>query len=399
MASTANIGFILYKRGQLHEAVHIYQQAISLNHSGYAVPASCIAYLGLGEILYEWNDLEGASKHLQQGLEMAWLWEYAGMVVEIAAILTLVLRAQGREQAGSDLLREAERLARRNQDMFTPMYLFVFRAYLALLDGDLEMALRWEHELDMNVMLRHGAAPLLFCYLVLARLEIARGEFERVQTLLARLQEQEEAQQHTHNCIRILLLQTLACLGQQQVSQALEKLAQALALAGPEGYTRTFVDQGPALMLLLLSLRKRLQRERWDLPWNVSPDYLDRLLALMDTATATAGRCALPAPAAIRQHLPAMDRRLPAPDTVGAALPGPALALSLSGGLPLEDPLSQRELEILGLIAAGYSNSEIAAQLVVAQSTVKSHVNTIYRKLQARSRAQAIARARALHLV
>src|SRR5205085_11378560 len=66
---------------------------------------------------------------------------------------------------------------------------------------------------------------------------------------------------------------------------------------------------------------------------------------------------------------------------------------------PLLDPLTERELEVLRLIAAGLSNREIADRLVLALSTVKSYVNTIYSKLQVESRTQAVARARALHLL
>ena len=68
-------------------------------------------------------------------------------------------------------------------------------------------------------------------------------------------------------------------------------------------------------------------------------------------------------------------------------------------GQALLDPLTERELEVLSLIAAGLSNREIATRLVLALSTVKSYVNTIYSKLQVESRTQAVARARALHLL
>ena len=68
-------------------------------------------------------------------------------------------------------------------------------------------------------------------------------------------------------------------------------------------------------------------------------------------------------------------------------------------GERLSEPLSDRELEVLGLVAAGKSNGEIASSLFVSLSTVKTHINNLYRKLGARSRTQAIARARELDLI
>jgi ATP/maltotriose-dependent transcriptional regulator MalT len=65
----------------------------------------------------------------------------------------------------------------------------------------------------------------------------------------------------------------------------------------------------------------------------------------------------------------------------------------------LAEALSERELEVLRLIVAGYSNREIADRLIIAVSTVKWYVNAIYGKLLVESRAKAIARARELHIV
>jgi len=65
----------------------------------------------------------------------------------------------------------------------------------------------------------------------------------------------------------------------------------------------------------------------------------------------------------------------------------------------LVEPLSEREVEILRLIAAGMSNQEITEKLIIAMSTLKTHINHIYAKLDVRSRTQAIVRARALNLL
>ena len=147
------------------------------------------------------------------------------------------------------------------------------------------------------------------------------------------------------------------------ISQAIEYLAQALSLAEPEGYIRIFVDEGIPVARLLLLMRKDNKYNHNDLA-----KYLKQLLSVFgntsdeDRASATTAK----------------------PDSV-AELP--------------DEPLTERELEILRLIVAGYSNKEIAEQLVIALSTVKWYINIIYGKLQVTSRTKAIVRARELNLV
>jgi LuxR family maltose regulon positive regulatory protein len=135
-------------------------------------------------------------------------------------------------------------------------------------------------------------------------------------------------------------------------AEALSFLNEALMLAEPEGYIRTFVDLGePMAALLREAAAHRLAIE-----------YIGRLLA------------------AFRQ---AERKGHTAPPYVQ----------------PLVEPLSEREIEVLRLVAAGLSNSEIAKQLIVSPGTVKSHVHNIYGKLEAHNRAHAVARARELHLI
>jgi LuxR family transcriptional regulator, maltose regulon positive regulatory protein len=131
-------------------------------------------------------------------------------------------------------------------------------------------------------------------------------------------------------------------------------LHQALTLAEPEGYVRIFVDEGP-LMAQLLS--EAVARE-------IMPDYTGKLLAIFEAEKQKSeGKSFLP----------------------------PAQSLT--------EPLSQRELEILRLIAQGLSNREISGRLFLALNTVKGHNQKIYSKLQVQSRTEAIARARELDLL
>ena len=133
---------------------------------------------------------------------------------------------------------------------------------------------------------------------------------------------------------------------------------EALSLAEPGGYVRVFLNEGKAMQSLL---------EHWlagagSVPWR---DYALRLVS----------------------QFKAEGQRI-------SGLPQKA---SPTGGLI--EPLTQRELEVLGLIASGRTNQEIANQLIVAPGTVKAHAASIYRKLDASNRTEAVARARQLGIV
>jgi LuxR family maltose regulon positive regulatory protein len=159
--------------------------------------------------------------------------------------------------------------------------------------------------------------------------------------------------------IEMLLLQALAYQMCRQMPKALTALAQAVSLAEPEGYMRRFLDEG-SLMYTLLSTLRGQERKQGPTP------YLDRLLE--------------------------------------ACLPGRQARQSTKTGEdvsihPLSGPLSERELEVLRLLAQGSSNQDIAEELVVALSTVKHHVSTILSKLGTSNRTQAVAEARSLGLL
>jgi LuxR family maltose regulon positive regulatory protein len=149
--------------------------------------------------------------------------------------------------------------------------------------------------------------------------------------------------------IRILVLQALAFQALDDADRALSSLHRALALAEPEGYVRTFVDEGPAMGRLL----------RVALVEGIAPNYAAHLLAGCDAEA----------------------------ETVPAAMTA------------LVEPLTEREVEVLRLIVAGLTNAEIADELYIAISTVKSHVNHIYGKLAVEHRTQAVIKAQALALL
>jgi LuxR family maltose regulon positive regulatory protein len=152
--------------------------------------------------------------------------------------------------------------------------------------------------------------------------------------------------------IEILALQALAFQAQDDTDQAMSALKRALSLAEPEGYVRTFVDEGEPMARLLYKAMTR----------GTAPEYVRRLLAAFPTAEA-------------KQTVPATSQP---PQS------------------ELIEPLTERELEVLQLVAEGLTNPEIASRLYLSLNTVKVHTRNIYGKLGAHSRTQAVGRARAL---
>jgi LuxR family maltose regulon positive regulatory protein len=186
-------------------------------------------------------------------------------------------------------------------------------------------------------------------YFTYARLLLAQKRPSDAQTLLANFE--RFAQDGGRHCslITVYVLQALSeqALGREEGARAC--LEKAVRLAAPEGYRRAFVEAGPLVLELLPRVR------------HVAPDFVDQLLSRA-------------------QAEPGLEK--PAP---------PAQ--------PLVEPLSERELQVLRLVADGLSNREIAERLIISVGTVKTHAHNIYGKLGVRGRTQAVARARELELL
>jgi ATP/maltotriose-dependent transcriptional regulator MalT len=220
---------------------------------------------------------------------------------------------------------------------------------------------RWAREQDMML----DARQYNVAQIVLARLAIAQHRLRATTTqldmpALSQFLEQQLRQAQAKGWIgrqiEILILQALAWQVQGDLEQALAALQQALAQAEPEGYLRVFLDEGPALAQLL---HLAPQRGAWCEPRLAA--YAVKLLDALSNSDESPG--------------------------------------SQAASFHLVEPLSERELHVLRLLVVGHSNEEIAAELVVAVGTVKTHIHNIYGKLGVQRRAQAIARARELKLL
>jgi LuxR family maltose regulon positive regulatory protein len=191
--------------------------------------------------------------------------------------------------------------------------------------------------------------------LMLARIRITQGRQDEIQPLLQGLLASAKAGERTTRMIEILLLQALAFQARGDLDRGLNTLAQAFVLAEPEGFVRIFVDEGPEMARLLYTALGK----------GIAPAYTQRLLAAFPFDEA-------------EQSAPSSP-----PD----------------GETGLIEPLSERELEVLELIATGISNQEVASRLFLSLNTIKVHTRNIYSKLGVNNRIQAVARARGLGIL
>jgi LuxR family maltose regulon positive regulatory protein len=263
---------------------------------------------------------------------------------------------RGSADSALETAQEASRLAERSGAAEAIVEAAAWNARLHLTRGDLTAAV-----LELERIAGTSAVSVSMVretgQITRARLTMVRGEHDEALRLLEGLREAAEASDRKGNLLEILVLQALALWATNEKERAVTTLTRALVLAEPEGYVRTFADEGAAMGDLLSEVLDAQQRGRLDATPSVPMRYLAKLLAALAREDA--------APAAER----------------------------------LPEPLSERELEVLALVAAGMSNKEIAGRLFVSVTTVKTHINNLYRKLDARSRIQAVACARELGIL
>jgi LuxR family maltose regulon positive regulatory protein len=278
-------------------------------------------------------------------------------------MLARIRWAQGDGDGAIEAMGDAERVELSAQVVPLLNPVPVWRARLLLDRGEVDEVTRWVDARGLAVT-DEPTYPREGDYLVLARVFLATQQHDQAVRLLALLGAQAAAQGRTGSIIEVGALHARALAAAGDEATALTTLAKALALAGPEGHVRVFVDEGPAMARLLGRLAAVQRAGQIDLADAVPQHYLDQLMS-----AARRGRA----------------RRHSTPDISGVA--GSA------------EPLSDRELQVLTLLAAGKSNQEIADELVVVRDTVKKHVGHILDKLGAANRTQAVARARALRLL
>jgi LuxR family transcriptional regulator, maltose regulon positive regulatory protein len=345
-------------QGRLRKADHVLRHALrfAVERGGDSLPATGEVHVVIGELLYEWDELQAAAHRLKEGIRLAERMGKFETLVDGYVTLSRAEMAQGNAESALESAREASKLAERSGAAEAIVEAAAWNARLHLARSDLTTAV-----LELE---RIASAPAVLVSMVReteqiarARLTLALGEHDEAIRLLEELRQSAEAAGRTGKLIEILTLQAVALWERNRREQAVGTLTRALALAEPEGYVRTFVDEGAKVGELLSAVIEVRQRGHPD-AIRIPARYLAKVSAIHAQESATPG-----------------------------------------AGERLSEPLSERELEVLALVAAGKSNLEIASSLFVSLSTIKTHTNNLYRKLGARSRTQAIARARELDLI
>jgi len=358
-----DLGKVQRARGRLDTAAGTYRQALEVAAatSRTALPAAGIAYVGLAEVAYQRNELDTALRHVSEGIGACRQMNFTQPLATGLATLAWIRQARGDPGGARDAMEEAGRITPGPgvAGLLNPVP--AQRARLQLAQGEAAAAARWTKELGLSPD-DEPDYPREREYLVLARVLLAQDRPSQALGLLERLQAAAAAQNRTGSVIEIGVLRALALAAAGEEAVAVDALAGALTLACPQGHIRVFADEGAPMHALLTHLAAH--RGQQPTARRITPGYLAALL-----------RACRPAPAA------------PPPARAAAAPPG------------LAGPLTDRETEVLRLIAAGGSNQRIAHELVVTLDTVKKHVSHVLGKLGAANRTEAVTRARQLGLI
>ena len=361
-------GDILAFHGKLRAAIERYHRAIELGTEGtgtpFPIPAVGMGYLGLAMAHYQRDELATAAHHLEKGLALARQAGYSEAVIGVYLAQAQFAMVSGDLARAEVLLDQAGELVRpyRTASRFYTSWMAI-RAELYLAQDDTDAAAQCVAACDLQATeltaqdLTAGACwTRLPEYLLLPRVLLAQGRLDEAVDVLERLVTVAEAGRYLAVLIEATILQALAWHLKRDNARALEYLERAVALAAPEGYVRPFLDAGEPMRTLL---RQAVAR-------GVQTEYAQNLLTAFATQARRNGASPL------------------LPDTATA---------------PLYEPLTERERQVLRLLAVGLSSTEVADELVLAVSTVRSYIKTIYRKLDVHDRDKAITRGQQLGVI
>jgi LuxR family maltose regulon positive regulatory protein len=385
-------------QGRLHEADHLLQKAGQLIHEagGQYLGATGLVEVETAALLCEWNDVEVALTRVMQGLDLLPLWGKADDLCLAYTTLARIQLALGNRTEAAGAVEKAALLVQ-TCGVFSEARSAVETAQVKmwLVQGDLSSVERWAAALEERF---DSHDPFRFedesSHIAQARVSLAQKKPDEAIGFLSRLEESARSGGRMGRVLEILLLEALAMRETGDLEHAIPALTECLTLAEPEGYVRVFLDEGRPMQMLLAQWLSHeqadgLSHEQVHGVAQASADplraYAIHLLSQFDAETHVV--------MAPQEKVSQTDDRSA---RSGQALGEPEVRRAKD---MLVEPLSQRELEVLHIMALGRTNREIARQLIVAPGTVKAHTASIYRKLDVANRTEAVARARQLGIL
>jgi LuxR family maltose regulon positive regulatory protein len=359
MLANLQLAITLRAQGRLQRTIEICQQQMQIAIEFGLSQSRLTGYLLAiwGETLAEMNDLKGAIDRAKRGFKLTERSGDLQMIGWSFMCLIRILFSAGDLTEAEEIIQKMGSFAR--ESYIPPWVANQMKAWqtrLWLAQHKMEAAIQWARERDLST--DSGNKPQheinffsLFDYVVLARIQIAQGQLHEATGLLNHLLAAAEAGGRTTKVIEIKILQALTLQSGDETDRAFLALEEALALAEPEGFIRIFVDEGSPIRALLYKVKVQSQRMK---------EYVRLLLAAFE------------------------DKEVHPP---------------ITSQKPLIEPLSEREIEVLQIIADGLTNQEIASRLYLSLNTVKVHTRNIYGKLDVNNRTQAVAKARDLGIL
>jgi LuxR family maltose regulon positive regulatory protein len=349
--------YVELSSGQLDTATHTTRHLVALAGAGNFPLHLGWGHYTLGRIAYEWNDLAGASEHFNAVLSLGHL-AHRICIVNATCGLALSLAARGEHHQAERLVRHELARAEEDGNAYFVVRLRSFMARLALLSSDPDQAAHWSAGVAFTQR-AITAFDLEDPWLTRALVLIAEPVSERLEeasTVLERALDAARSRHIVSSIVKGLAIRALVERSRGEMTHAFRSITEALTLAAPGRFIRTFVDLGPPLTHLLVELASH----------RGLPKGAERVL---DACRAENGL--------LTPSLPELTATQP-DDVVS---------------------LTWRELDVLHMLDRRHTNREIAHLLSIAEETVKKHVANIYSKLNVRGRREAVARAYALGLL
>ena len=384
---TCYAGIQQVKQGRLQEATATFQDGLRLAAlpDGRETSIAGFPNVRLGDVQRERNELQSAGEHLQRGIKQCQQFGQPDVLGDAYACLARYQLAIGDLAGMHETMQKADRLAQQAKlDPFILTWLDACRIRAWLIENELDAAMRWAQNsglgLDDPLSYLHdlphqNLARVLVAQSTLTGSTAAGGQ---AAALLQRLRWAAQQAGWVHEEIHILIMQAINEHSRGETQAALHSLADALSLAEPGGYVRVFLDEGEFLKELLKVLARLLQNGADEdlkrVGVHLQPDERSRLAKYAAKLMAAFGAQAAP-----REPDKPVSRLYASPLLV--------------------EPLSEREMDVLRLLAQGCSDKKIAETLVIAPETVHKHLKNMYGKLDVHSRTEALARARDLSLL